>query len=110
MSKLNEIITEDRGYRRGVPAITCKDGYRISVQASTHHYCLDANGQRGIFNDDKVALPFQSVECGFPSERPEPWAEWEQYAESPERPTDTVYGFVPVSLVADLIERHGGEA
>lgn len=53
--------------------------------------------------------PYTSVEVGFPSARPEPWGEWERYAEDSTDPTGTVYGFVPVALVRDLIASHGGE-
>ena len=30
------------------------------------------------------------------------------YAEDRERPTDTVYGYVPVEIVERVIEKHGG--
>lgn len=31
-----------------------------------------------------------------------------QYAEDEDRPTATVYGYVPVSVVEALIDKHGG--
>jgi hypothetical protein len=31
-----------------------------------------------------------------------------EYAEDPDNPTNTVYGFVPIELVEQLIENHGG--
>jgi len=30
------------------------------------------------------------------------------YAETPENPTDTVYAYVPVELVTNVIVKHGG--
>ena len=30
------------------------------------------------------------------------------YAETPENPTETVYGWVPVEVVESVIEKHGG--
>lgn len=106
------------------PRIRCADGFDLSVQASWGHYCLDADGRRpklpmsGPFSDSAVApMPYTAVEVGFPSARPEPWRcstaprdGWEWYAESPEDPTGTVYGYVPVQMVLDLIAAHGGEA
>jgi hypothetical protein len=42
---------------------------------------------------------------GFPSERD---GLLMPYAEKPERPTETVYGWVPASIVATVIAKHGG--
>jgi hypothetical protein len=82
------------------PVITCADGFRLSVQASEYHYCTPRD------NDG----PWLSMEVGFPSERPEPWETWGQYAEEPNEPTQTVYGRVPVDVIDALIESHGGAA
>ena len=53
--------------------------------------------------------PYTHVEVGFPSERPEPWGDWEEYCEDESRPTETVYPYVPALLVIELINLHGGE-
>ena len=85
-------------YAIGLPRIVCEDGFRLSVQAGELLYCsprIDAG-------------PWSAVEVGFPSARPEPWAEWLEYCEDPDRPTNTVYGYVPLTLVEALIESHGG--
>lgn len=84
------------GYRQ-VKSIVCADGLRISVQASNTHYCTPRNG----------VGPWVAVEVGFPSERVE---EFMEYAEEPERPTDTVYGWVPVEVVEAVVNAHGGLA
>ena len=81
-----------------VQRIVCKDGADLSVQASRTHYCNPRD------NDG----PYTHVEVGFPSVAPP--ESWREYAEEWERPTDTVYGYVPVELVQAFIDLHGGEA
>lgn len=87
-----EMIRE--GFRQVRP-IQCATGLRFSAQASMTHYCTprDSTG------------PWEAVEIGFPSKRV---AEFMDYAENPDDPTDTVYGYVPVEVVEAVIERHGG--
>lgn len=75
--------------------IYCKDGFSLSVQATHGAYCTP---RRNVG-------PWIKVEVGFPSAAPELIMEW---AEQPEKPTDTVYGHVPIKLVAELIALHGG--
>ena len=67
----------------------------MSVQASKFNYCTPRN------NDG----PYSQVEVGFPSAREEMLMEW---AEDPDDPTGTVYGWVPVSVVTNVIAKHGG--
>lgn len=78
------------------PLVHCKDGFTISVQASRHHYCTPR-----IDGADK----YDAVELGFPSNEDSLITE---YAEDPDTPTDSVYGYVPVEIVNKLIEKHGG--
>ena len=75
--------------------ITCKDGFSISVQATHGAYC---SPRRNLG-------PWHKVECGYPSAEPELIM---SYAEQPEKPMDTVYGYVPIDLVEQLIALHGG--
>lgn len=75
--------------------ITCKDGFSLSVQATHGTYC---HPRRNIG-------PWYEVEVGFPSAEPELIM---SYAEQRDRPTETVYGYVPIELVQQLIELHGG--
>jgi hypothetical protein len=79
--------------------VECADGFSVSVQASQFHYCTPRED----------GGPWTHVELGFPSARPEPWRKWRKYAEDADRPTDTVYAYVPVQMVIDLITSHGGE-
>lgn len=83
-------------YQPQMPAIHCKDGFTISIQASQFHYCTP--------RVDGLVY-YREVECGFPSEKPDLIME---FCEDSERPTETVYGYVPVHLVEKLIASHGG--
>lgn len=78
------------------PRAVCKDGFSISIQAGSSLYCRPR--QDWLYEYD-------SVELGFPSD---PDDLIEEYAEDPEDLTDTVYGYVPVELVDQLLEKHGG--
>ena len=82
--------------RELAPQIKCKDGFRMSVQVSHTHYC-----QPRV--DD--APRYFSAEIGFPSEV-EPLIL--EYAEDKDTPTGTVYGEVPVDVINQVIEKHGG--
>lgn len=75
--------------------IICADGFKVSVQASKHHYC----------SPREHYAEWASVELGFPSEADDLIQE---YAEDPDRPTETVYGYVPIDIVARLVIKHGG--
>ena len=77
--------------------IICKDGFNVSVQASKTHYCSprDNNG------------PYDAVELGFPS-RTMGKAFNEYKDDSRSRQTDTVFAYVPVYLIEELLAKHGG--
>ena len=101
---LNEYLkTEHELYARLNPGnhypfarrITCADGFNVSAQASQSNYCSPREN----------VGPWDSVELGYPSEAV---PEFMKYAEEPARPTDTVYGWVPVAIVEAVIEAHGG--
>lgn len=76
--------------------VVCADGFKMSVQASEYNYC-----------DPRIsrAERYFSVEVGFPSEREALLMEW---AEDSDRPTETVYGYVPSERVGLVIAKHGG--
>lgn len=75
--------------------VECKDGFSMSVQAGLHLYSTPR----------ERASRYTAVEVGFPSER-EPLLM--EYAEDPGEPTETVYPYVPVGVVAKVIKKHGG--
>ena len=89
-SKEKEIKMIKR-YRR----IVCADGFNMSVQASEASYSEPRNNSG----------PYTAVEVGFPSSEDSILL---QYAENPDRPTDSVYGWVPIDIVQLCIEAHGG--
>ena len=76
--------------------VVCADGFSMSVQAHNGAYCSPARD---------YADPYTSVEVGFPSKE-EPLLM--DYCEEPENPTETVYAWVPVQVVTNVIAKHGG--
>lgn len=78
------------------PRIVCQDGFTMSVQASAFAYASPREDHG----------PYSAVECGFPSQKPS--AALMEYAENPDDPTGTVYGYVPVAIVLAEFELHGG--
>lgn len=75
--------------------ITCADGFSLSVQASYGAYCTPRTN----------VGPWSEVEVGYPSSAPEFIRD---YAEEADSPTGTIYPYVPIELVEQLIELHGG--
>ena len=89
------IKVDGRAYLDNRPAIICKDGLAMSIQASRSHYCTPRDNWG----------PYTAVEIGYPTERIE---EFMPYADPPNAPTETVYGWVPVEVVEEVIAAHGG--
>lgn len=75
-----------------------KDGHTLSIQASKYHYC-EPRSDRESYNQ------YEKFEIGFPTFRSTMLM---PFAEEPERPTDTVYAYVPKEIIERLIKRHGG--
>jgi len=82
--------------RKHYDRVVCADGFTMSVQASAYNYCQP---------QESGAPKYDLVEIGFPTAK-EPMLM--PYAETPENPTDTVYAYVPVELVTNVIVKHGG--
>ncbi len=71
---------------------------QVSMQAGARFYSMpEKNG----------ADKYTEVELGYPSKKPT--EEILRYAEEPEKPTDTVYGYVPIELVAKWILKEVGD-
>ena len=87
----------ENGIRRHIrnPYLICKDGFRMSVQASETHY----SSPKGFADE------YSEVEIGYPSDMESLIMD---YCEDDEKPCNTVYGYVPVELVDRVIEKHGG--
>lgn len=102
MDKVNEYLK--RNYKSTVigdvelcviKRMECADGFMISVQASSMHCCEPRRIK---------AWPYSEVELGFPSELDELIAD---YANKPDT-TETVFAYVPIDIVNQLVEKHGG--
>jgi hypothetical protein len=78
-----------------LPRIECADGFSMSVQAGEFLYSTPRENTG----------PWRAVEIGFPSEA---CPELMPFAEDADKPTDTVYSYVPIRVVAYVIDRHGG--
>jgi hypothetical protein len=86
------------GYRSTFPLakrIVCSDGFSLSVQATHGAYCSPRENLG----------PWYQVEVGFPSAKPELIAD---RAEDESNYTETVYSYVDIELVEQLIALHGG--
>ena len=101
--KINEFIQKYRTVTKLVPGMTsshtpyvvCKDGFEMSVQA----------GQSLYSEPRDVADSYEEAEVGFPSTEESLIT---SYAEDNENLCDTVYGYVPCSIIDEVIEKHGG--
>lgn len=80
---------------RNRPRITCPDGFTVSVQAGEDLYCSPR-----VSGLDR----YSAYEVGFPSEA---CPELQEYAEDKDNPTETVYGYVPESVILAVLARHG---
>lgn len=81
------------------PRIICADGFSISVQASQSSYSSP--------REDYPGCKYELVECGYPSSDPgEPLRGYQESLNSD--PTMDVYPYVPVEVVKELINDHGG--
>ena len=101
--KINEFIQKYRQVTKIVPGMTrsfcpyviCKDGFKMSVQA----------GQSNYSQPRDVVDHYEEAEVGFPSTEEYLLT---NYAEDQENPCGTVYGYVPCSIIDEVIEKHGG--
>ncbi len=91
---VNEFFKEAGATRN--KRVICADGFEMSVQAHQTAYCSPR-----MDNAEK----YTSVEIGFPSAR-EPMLM--EVAEEVNDPTGTVYGYVSVQTVTNVIVKHGG--
>ena len=79
------------------PRLYCQDGFCFSVQASVDHFCTPrADLQSGEYTHVEIGFPNQCEDSFLP------------FAENAKKPMATVYAYVPVKLVEDVIQKHGG--
>ena len=72
------------------------DGTTMSVQANAFCYCTPKMD---------YAQAYTAVEIGFPNKKIDLLM---PYVEDASKPTDTVYGWVPTSVLAEVISNGGG--
>jgi len=78
------------------PRVFCIDGENVSIQASDGMYC-----------SPRVTQPtgYLSIELGYPSFEDKRLM---KYCEDIDNPKETVYARVPVELVDEILDEHGG--
>lgn len=76
------------------------DGTTLSIQASWGHYCRPR--ENAPFPDYDF---YHEFEVGYPSVV---IPEFMQYADDDDEPTETVYGYIPKSIIQSAIDRMGG--
>ena len=67
--------------------------YTLSVQASENHYCSPRENMQEVYDEVEIGFPNFIFSEEFIN----------QYAEEPESPKDTVYGYVPMGELAQEI-------
>tara|TARA_R110000868_G_scaffold298_5_gene2482 strand:- start:1486 stop:1788 length:303 start_codon:yes stop_codon:yes gene_type:complete len=83
------ILSDAADYTR--PATVCADGFTISIQASSYHYCEPRNNEG----------PYTHVEVGFPNRHENRLA---PYGDD----NNDIFPFVPAGVIDDIIRAHGG--
>lgn len=73
------------------PQVKCADGFTMSVQASSSHYCIPRKDGEGYYS---------AVEVGYPSETT---PEFFKHSAGGE-----VYNCVPIDEVQKVCDNHGG--
>ena len=100
---INEFIQKFRKVKKLVPGMTsshtphvvCNDGFEMSVQVG-----------QSLYSDPKDDVDhYEEAEVGYPSKEEHLLA---RYAEDGENLCNTVYGYVPCSIIDRVIEKHGG--
>ena len=74
---------------------TCTSGLTFSLQTSSFHYCTPRT-DKGPWSQVEIGFPNQAIEKLMP------------FAEDKDRPTGTVYGWVPMNIIMEVITDNGG--
>lgn len=92
-------VCEERSlYYKFCKRLEMQSGLSMSVQANEGAYCYPRKNLQSYTDH-------YEFEVGFPSEKIDDFME---YAENPDEPTDTVYGWVPWETIQKVIEDNGG--
>lgn len=102
MKTFNDWLNEGRKvtneWYAHISRVKCADGYSVSIQASSGHYCTPRTTVHDVQH-------YTEFELGYPTDADGALME---YVEDVENPTDTVYGYVPREVVEQVIASHGG--
>lgn len=71
--------------------VICADGFRISIQGSRAHYCVPRKLVPGG--------EYEKLELGFPNIEEPLLREYEDHG---------IFPYVPIEVVEQVIEKHGG--
>jgi len=94
---LSSLLKLETPYIQIRPRIICSDGFSVSIQASSSHYCIPRNNTG----------PYTHFELGFPSEIVDEWIPYcEGHSES-EDPREKVYPRVPIHLIVNELKLRG---
>lgn len=80
-------------------ALTLGDGTKLSVQASSFHYCTPREDALSAYESYEVAIIGEKLEY-------DPEAPFAERADSPSE--GCVYAYVPASEIVEYINQHGG--
>jgi hypothetical protein len=94
MDKIKINIKRDKN-RPNLPQTKMNDGFTMSLQASPYAYSTPR-----AFCDE-----YEAMEVGFPNREETLLI---PYAEEKDKPTDTVYPYVPAEVILAVIIKHGG--
>ena len=90
-------LREFQSTKKGIKVqIELNNGNKMSVQASGSHYCTPRKDSAGMYSAVEIGFTSQRIELLMP------------YAEDKSCPTRTVYGWVPTSVLAQVIQESGG--
>jgi len=81
-----------------MPPLVCRDGFKMSVQASSYHYSSPRSH----------VGPWSSMEVGFPSKPVPELRQWREDVGDDPSDEDCVFGWVPVAKILETVEKHGG--
>jgi hypothetical protein len=94
---LESTVVEGRwGYQEPRPAARCKDGFTVSIQASSFHYCTPRiNGKQ----------QYTAVELGFPSAYSRLLTPYKEGNESQKK---SIFPWTPIAVIEKVVRLHGG--
>ena len=87
---INTFQRENRGERL-VKNIICVDGFTMSAQASSYHYCFP--------KEDGLKV-YETYEVGHPNKKERLLSKY--------RVDPGIYAFVPAEIINKIVDKHGG--